>query len=260
MWPDLSSTSLLILPRETEEEKRWERTEDGTIIQPAKNWRMQSGRLDDKELEKWKHKYFYFSFVVFLVSFFARQNKNITFNLDPKNLHLQEKPRGWRNLCSPKYPCARFPLFEKLTHGPLQLPVILCDDDGQIFSFTSLCQRLDSRQLIPIRAPEAREKSSAKREHERRRRESPPEAKGERSEPFAGGARDSAKRNRVFVIIAKFLSPSSHVTCQNWIRPFTKKHRFIAQIDSARSNIASTAWRPCSLSPGIGYRVPENVL
>ena len=110
------------------------------------------------------------------------------------------------------------------------------------------------------RTPEARGKSSAKRERERRRRESPPEAKGERSEPFAGGARDSAKRNRVFVIMAKFLSPSSHVTCQNWIRPFTKKHRFIAQIDSARSNIASTAWRPCGLSPGIGYRVPENVL
>ena len=131
------------------------------------------------------------------------------------------------------------------------------------FNFISdirLCQRLDSRQLTQIRAPEAREKSSAKREHERRRRESPPEAKGERSEPFAGGARDSAKRNRVFVIMAKFLSPSSHVTCQNWIRPFTKKHRFIAQIDSARSNIASTAWRPCGLSPGIGYRVPENVL
>ena len=105
----------------------------------------------------------------------------------------------------------------------------------------SLCQRLDSRQLTQIRAPEAREKSSAKREHERRRRESPPEAKGERSEPFAGGARDSAKRNRVFVIMAKFLSLLSHVTCQNWIRPFTKKHRFIAQIDSARSNIASTA-------------------
>ena len=58
----------------------------------------------------------------------------------------------------------------------------------------------------------------------------------------------------------QFLSPSSHVTCQNWIRPFTKKHRFIAQIDSARSNIASTAWRPCGLSPDIGYRVPENVL
>ena len=105
----------------------------------------------------------------------------------------------------------------------------------------SLCQRLDSRQLTQIRAPEARGKSSAKRERERRRRESPPEAKGERSEPFAGGLRDSAKRNRVFVIMAKFLSPSSHVTCQNWIRPFTKKHRFIAQIDSARSNIASTA-------------------
>ena len=124
----------------------------------------------------------------------------------------------------------------------------------------SLCQRLDSRQLTQIPAPEAREKSSAKREHERRRRESPPEAKGERSEPFAGGARDSAKRNRVFVIMAKFLSPLSHVTCQNWIRPFTKKHRFIAQIDSARSNIASTALSPCGLSPGIGYRVPENVL
>ena len=126
----------------------------------------------------------------------------------------------------------------------------------------SLCQRLDSRQLTQIRAPEARGKSSAKRERERRRRESPPEAKGERSEPFAGGARDSAKRNRVFVIMAKFLSPSSHVTCQNWIRPFTKKHRFIAQIDSARSNIlvASTAWRPRGLSPDIGYRVPENVL
>ena len=44
------------------------------------------------------------------------------------------------------------------------------------------------------RAPEAWGKSSAKRE--RWRRESPPEAKGERSEPFAGGARDSAKRNR----------------------------------------------------------------
>ena len=116
----------------------------------------------------------------------------------------------------------------------------------------SLCQRLDSRQLTQIRAPEARGKSSAKRE--RRRRESPPEAKGERSEPFAGGARDSAKRNRVFVIMAKFLSPSSHVTCQNWIRPFTKKHRFIAQIDSARSNIASTAWRPCGLSPDIEFQ------
>ena len=25
-----------------------------------------------------------------------------------------------------------------------------------------------------------------------------------------------------------------------------KKHRFIAQIDSARSNIASTAWRPAA--------------
>ena len=60
----------------------------------------------------------------------------------------------------------------------------------------SLCQRLNSRQLTQIRAPEARDKSSAKREDERRRRESPPEAKGERSEPFAGGARDSAKRNR----------------------------------------------------------------
>ena len=61
----------------------------------------------------------------------------------------------------------------------------------------SLCQRLDSRQLTQIQAPEARGKSSAKRERERRRRESPPEAKGERSEPFAGGARDSAKRNMV---------------------------------------------------------------
>ena len=60
----------------------------------------------------------------------------------------------------------------------------------------SLCQRLDSRQLTQIRAPEARGKSSAKRERERRRREIPPEAKGESSEPFAGGARDSAKRNR----------------------------------------------------------------
>ena len=58
----------------------------------------------------------------------------------------------------------------------------------------------------------------------------------------------------------KFLSLSSHVTCQNWIRPFTKKHRFIAQIDSARGSTASTAWRPCGLGPGIGYRVPENVL
>ena len=123
-----------------------------------------------------------------------------------------------------------------ITHGYTYVYLYL-----HICMYTSLCQRLDSRQLTQIRAPEAREKSSAKREHERRRRESPPEAKGERSEPFAGGARDSAKRNRVFVIMAKFLSPLSHVTCQNWIRPFTKKHRFIAQIDSARSNIASTA-------------------
>ena len=133
---------------------------------------------------------------------------------------------------------------------------LLIQDDqllGYPFTFrVSLCQRLDSRQLTEIRAPEARGKSSAKRERERRRRESPPEAKGERSEPFAGGARDSAKLNRVFVIMAKFLSPSSHVTCRNWIRPLTKKHRFIAQIDSARSNIASTAWRPCGLSPDIG--------
>ena len=36
-----------------------------------------------------------------------------------------------------KYPFVRFQIFEKLAHGPLQLPVILCDDDdGQIFSFT----------------------------------------------------------------------------------------------------------------------------
>ena len=122
-----------------------------------------------------------------------------------------------------------------------KVPLEIYEPLFQSMVTSSLCQRLNSRQLTQIRAAEAREKSSAKREHERRRRESPPEAKGERSEPFAGGTRDSAKRNRVFVIMAKFLSPSSHVTCQNWIRPFTKKHRFIAQIDSARSNIASTA-------------------
>ena len=54
----------------------------------------------------------------------------------------------------------------------------------------SLCQRLDSRQLTQITSAEG----ARKIEHECRRRESLPEAKGERSEPFAGGARDSAKR------------------------------------------------------------------
>ena len=122
----------------------------------------------------------------------------------------------------------------------------------------SLCQRLDSRQLTQIRAPEARGKSSAKRERERRRRESPPEAKGERSEPFAGGARDSAKRNRVFVIMAKFLSPSSHVTCQNWIRPFTKKHRFIAHLDSACSSKSFHSLKTLRLRPEPGYRVSSS--
>ena len=131
-------------------------------------------------------------------------------------------------------------MTESTTHLlGIQYEYLLFTNSYQLLDFKrscpySLCQRLESRQLTQIRAPEARGKSSAKRERERRRRESPPE-------PFAGGARDSAKRNRVFVIMAKFLSPSSHVTCQNWIRPFTKKHRFIAQIDSARSNIASTA-------------------
>ena len=46
----------------------------------------------------------------------------------------------------------------------------------------SFCQRLDSRQLT--------------QKKERRRRESPPEAKGERSEPFAGGAHRRRKRFR----------------------------------------------------------------
>ena len=36
-------------------------------------------------------------------------------------------------------------------------------------------------------------------------RESPPEAKGELSEPFAGGARDSAKRNQLTISGAKLL-------------------------------------------------------
>ena len=58
----------------------------------------------------------------------------------------------------------------------------------------SLCQSLDSRQLTQKTSAEG----ARKIERERRRRESPPEAKGERSEPFAGGARDSAKRNQVF--------------------------------------------------------------
>ena len=58
-----------------------------------------------------------------------------------------------------------------------------------VMATVSLCQRLDSRQLTKKRAPEVRGKSSVKREYERRRRKSPPEAKGECSEPFAGGAR-----------------------------------------------------------------------
>ena len=56
----------------------------------------------------------------------------------------------------------------------------------------SLCQRLGLTRSVRNK-PRARSAII-----ERRRRESPPEAKDERSESFAGGARGLAKQNRVF--------------------------------------------------------------
>ena len=56
----------------------------------------------------------------------------------------------------------------------------------------SLCQRLGLTRSVRNK-PRGRSASI-----ERRRRESPPEAKGGRSESFAGGARGFAKQNRVF--------------------------------------------------------------
>ena len=56
----------------------------------------------------------------------------------------------------------------------------------------SRCQRLGLTRSVRNK-PRARRASI-----ERRRRESPPEAKDERSESFTGGARGFAKQNRVF--------------------------------------------------------------
>ena len=61
-----------------------------------------------------------------------------------------------------------------------------------LYTFSSLCQRLGLTRSVRNK-PRARSAS-----FERRRRESPPEAKDERSESFAGGARGFAKQNRVF--------------------------------------------------------------
>ena len=68
---------------------------------------------------------------------------------------------------------------------------------GQCFEmdsmgYNSLCQRLGLTRSVRNK-PRARSASI-----ERRRGESPPEAKDERSESFAGGARGFAKQNRVF--------------------------------------------------------------
>ena len=56
----------------------------------------------------------------------------------------------------------------------------------------SLCQRLGLTRSVRNKP---RERSAG---IERRRRECPPEAKDERSESFAGGARGFEKQNRVF--------------------------------------------------------------
>ena len=97
-------------------------------------------------------------------------------------------------------------------------------------------------------------RTSAKRERERRRRESPPEARDERRrrESLAGGAEIPRSGIESLLLWHNFLSPSNHVTCQNRIRPFTEKHRFIAQLDYLRSFK--------TLRPEPGYRVPENAL
>ena len=50
--------------------------------------------------------------------------------------------------------------------------------------------------------------------------------------------------------MANFLSHSSHVTCQNRIRPFTEKHGFIAQL--------SYTCASKTLRPELGYRVPDH--
>ena len=69
----------------------------------------------------------------------------------------------------------------------------------EVPSNTSLCQTLGLTRSERNK-PRARSASI-----ECRRRESPPEAKDERSESFAGGARGFAKQKRVFEHIHIFL-------------------------------------------------------
>ena len=132
-----------------------------------------------------------------------------------------------------------------MTRSPVFLMITLACSK---FVVLSLCQRLDSARQTHERAPKARVQTSAKREHERRRRESSPEARDERRrrESLAGGAEIPRSGIESLLLWHNFLSPSNHVTCQNRIRPFTEKHRFIARLDYLR--------------PEPGYRVPENAL
>ena len=62
----------------------------------------------------------------------------------------------------------------------------------ELFTQTSLCQRLGLTRSVRNK-PRARSASI-----KRRRCKSPPEAKDERRESFAGGARGFVKQNRVF--------------------------------------------------------------
>ena len=125
-----------------------------------------------------------------------------------------------------------FTVFRRVFHSTLKLelcrhacrlrdPIISICRYGKNMPTTalvppSLCQRLDSRQLTQTRAPEARGKSSAKRERERererRRRESLPEAKGERSEPFAGGA-SGQETNSQFLALNSCNAHTSWISC-----------------------------------------------
>ena len=86
---------------------------------------------------------------------------------------------------------------------------------------TSLCQRLDSRQLTQIRAPEARGKSSAK--CERQRRESPPKAR-----ESAGGER---RAQRAFRRRRKRFREAESSLCYYGQIPVAFKSRYLSKLD-----------------------------
>ena len=122
-----------------------------------------------------------------LANFWRFLSKNIFFTLVKKI--LAQKITGSYNFARVAPSLNQDTLHT--SYNTLVLPYLIALLCGEI-KIISLCQRLGLTRSVRNK-PRVRSAGI-----ERRRRESPPEAKDERSESFAGGARGFAKQNRVF--------------------------------------------------------------